>query len=318
MAKIRWYHQLRGIGLITPWLLWLLVADVLLSLLLPLKPFFPDAVYHISSRLAYTVWRWIQHAFETRNGAHVTISGDPLPRGESAIVVANHIGWADFYMVQALALRSGMLGRCRWFAKRQLRTVPFLGWGLWAMGMPLVSRNWAQDRAELERVFRGVVHCRWPTWLISFSESTRYTPRKHAESQKWCEAHQKQQPRHLLYPRTKGFVATVKHLRQAPHVKAVYDLTIAYQRQGGDGKGAGSGWQVVPNFWETIALPKLSLPRQKGGQGYRFHIHARRYPLEDLPHEDEELARWLEERWIEKGTWLEETRVRWAAETGKK
>lgn len=37
---------------------------------------------------------------------------------------------------------------------------------------------------------------------------------------------------HLLYPRTKGFVATVQRIRHAPHVKAVYDLTIAYQHNG--------------------------------------------------------------------------------------
>lgn len=65
-------------------------------------------------------------------------------------------------MIQALAIKSGMLGRCRWFAKQQLKWVPFLGWGLWAMGMPLVSRNWVRDREELDRVFGGIRDDRWP------------------------------------------------------------------------------------------------------------------------------------------------------------
>lgn len=55
-----------------------------------------------------------------------------------------------------------MLGRCRYFAKQQLKWVPFLGWGLWAMGMPLVSRNWMSDQHEMDRVFRGVVQRQWP------------------------------------------------------------------------------------------------------------------------------------------------------------
>lgn len=161
MAKI--LTHIRGLILVAPWLAYLLVADLLLSLLLPFKLLSPNTIYNLSSRIASTVWRWIQHIFETCNGALITTSGDSLPEGESAIVVANHVGWCDFYMIQALAIRAGMLGRCRWFAKIQLRVVPFLGWGLWAMGMPLVSRNWLKDKVELERVFSGITERNWPT-----------------------------------------------------------------------------------------------------------------------------------------------------------
>ncbi|KAK3330789.1 hypothetical protein B0H66DRAFT_544876 [Apodospora peruviana] len=213
-------------------------------------------------------------------------------------------------MIQALAIRAGMLGRCRWFAKIQLRIVPFLGWGLWVMGMPLVSRNWAKDKAELERVFRGIVERKWPTWLVSFSEATRYTPEKYQQSRLWCEANSRPQPMHLLYPRTKGFVTTVQHLRgAAPHVKAVYDLTIAYQR--------GKQWHAAPTMWETLSVPKLSQAAgYKGGNGYRFHVHARRFPLHDLPRDDDGLAKWLEQRWVDKGKWLEELRREWAETEG--
>ncbi|KAK5655410.1 hypothetical protein OQA88_5681 [Cercophora sp. LCS_1] len=299
--------QLRGVAIVAPWLAYLLFADLLLSLLLPFKFLFPDAVYNLSSQIASGVWRWIQHIFESYNGAVITTSGDTLIPGESAVVVANHVGWSDFYMIQKLAIRAGMLGRCRWFAKIQLRVVPFLGWGLWAMGMPLVSRNWAKDKLELERVFAGITDRKWPTWLISFSEATRFTQKKYDESQRWCEANNRPQPQHLLYPRTKGFVTTVQHLRKAPHVKAVYDMTIAYQR--------GAKFLGVPSFWETLSTPNLSQGSHNGGKGYRFHVHARRFLIEDLPHDDEGLAKWLEERWVEKGEWLEMKRVSWAGES---
>jgi len=100
-------------------------------------------------------------------------------------------------------------------------------------------------------------------------------------------------------------VTTVQHLRKAPHVKAIYDMTIAYQR--------GSKFQQAPNMWETLSEPRLSFPREKGGKEYRFHIHARRFPITELPQDDEGLAKWLEQRWIEKGQWLEERRLKWAA-----
>lgn len=149
--------------LITPWLAHLFISDIILSALLPVSSLAPDLCYNFSSRVAQAVWRGVQTIFTRVNRAEILVSGaERLPGGESAIVVSNHVEWADFYMIQELAMRSGMLSRCRWFAKRQLKWVPFLGWGLWAMGMPLVSRKWMSDQREMDRVFRGVLRRRWP------------------------------------------------------------------------------------------------------------------------------------------------------------
>lgn len=153
---------MRTLFLVIPWALELVLMDLILSLLLPVSYFFPNWVYNASSFVAFTNWRFIQWIFEVCNGGKITISGDELPTGESAIVIANHVSWTDFYMIQALAIRAGMLGRCRWFSKIELRYVPLLGWGIWAMGMPMVSRNWLKDKSELDRVFAGVVVKKWP------------------------------------------------------------------------------------------------------------------------------------------------------------
>lgn len=157
------YRIVRSIVIVLPWLVSLVLMDIALSLLLPLSYIFPDWVYNVSSLIAFTNWKWIQLIFEHFNGGEITISGDILPENESAIIVSNHVSWTDFYMIQALAIRAGMLGRCRWFSKIELRWVPFLGWGIWAMGMPMVSRNWIKDKGELERVFTGITQKHWPT-----------------------------------------------------------------------------------------------------------------------------------------------------------
>src|SRR5271168_736692 len=106
------------------------------------------------------------------------------------------------------------------------------------MGMPLISRKWDKDQQELERVFRRPKTYKWPICqstspdfahsptnqhpvetllltlplpgLISYSESTRYTPQKCLETIQWREANNKAIPRYTLYPRAKGFVVTVK------------------------------------------------------------------------------------------------------------
>ncbi|MCJ1433003.1 hypothetical protein MMC27_002362 [Xylographa pallens] len=195
-----------------------------------------------------------------------------------------------------------MLGRCRWFAKSQLKKVPFLGWGLWAMGMPLVTRDWTHDSQEMDRVFRGIKKYNWPTWLISYSEATRYTPEKYAETLAWCKAHGRPLPQHTLYPRTRGFITTVQQLRETPHVKAVYDLTIAYAEKR---PSSGEKWVFLaaPDMWQSLSEPRLE-------RRWKCHVHVERYPLKLLPETEEGLKQWLEVKWIEKGVRLEQLRQR--------
>lgn len=291
--SLRRAFKIARCGIITvPWLMHLLVADMALSGLLPLSVLAPTWTYHLSSAIAQSVWHAIQLIFTRTNHANITVSGtEQLRFGESAIVVSNHVGWTDFYMIQELALQCGMLGRCRWFAKRQLKWVPFLGWGLWAMGMPLVSRKWTADQREMDRVFHGILKRQWPVWLISFSEATRYTASKRQEAERWCEANNRSLGQHLLYPRTKGFTACVQKLRQAPHVKAVYDVTIAYANR-------DEILQSPPTFWQTLSTPDLN-------RDWRFYVHVDRFDLEQLPSQEDELAKWLEQRWVQKGERLE-------------
>ena len=77
-----------------------------------------------------------------------------------------------------------------------------------------------------------------------------------------------------LFPRTKGFVASVQSLRG--HVDAVYDLTIGYV--GG-----------VPTLWQWI-------------KGYvrKVHLDVRRYAIDTMPEDGEGLSDWLIKRFEEK------------------
>jgi hypothetical protein len=135
--------------------------------------------------------------------------------------------------------------------------------------------------------------------LISFSEATRYTPKKYEIAREWCKENNRPLPKHLLYPRTKGFVTTVQHLRKTPHVKAIYDMTIAY--------GHNNKFLEAPTIWETLSVNDLS-----GKRGYKFHVDVKRILLADLPESDADLAKWLETRWIGKGEFLDAKREEWA------
>ena len=82
-------------------------------------------------------------------------------------------------------------------------------------------------------------------------------------------------------------------------MKAVYDMTIAY--------GHNNKFLEAPTIWESLSCGGLSSTR-----GYRFHVDVKRIPLESLPESDEELAKWLETRWMEKGEFLDGKREEWS------
>ncbi|KAK3675622.1 hypothetical protein LTR78_004706 [Recurvomyces mirabilis] len=133
-----------------------------------------------------------------------------------------------------------------------------------------------------------------PTGLIAYSEATRYTAVKRLEAEAWCRAHGQRLGRHVLYPRTKGFIACVQTLRQTKHITAILDVTVAYAKD-------GKLFQLPPSFAETVMLPDLD-------NRWRFFVHVDRHAISELPHTSEGLAQWLEDRWVKKGERLEKMR----------
>ena len=78
----------------------------------------------------------------------------------------------------------------------------------------------------------------------------------------------------VLFPRTKGFVATVQGLRT--HIDAVYDLTIGYPN------GPISLWPYIQGVEKD------------------FYLHVQRTPLAELPQDGSALHEWLVTRFYEK------------------
>jgi len=125
----------------------------------------------------------------------------------------------------------------------------------------------------------------------------------HQKSQEYAKSNQKKPFRHLLYPRTKGLISTVKckfivlcpelmiALKDS-HIQYLYDLTFLYS-------SPGSKTFTAPSLDEQLSCPDLARA------GYKFRIHARRFALADLPNDDEGLKSWCEQVWSEKDDWLD-------------
>jgi 1-acyl-sn-glycerol-3-phosphate acyltransferase len=239
-------------------------------------------VYPLSPRLARRANRWCARSIwglwvlmaETYLGIEVVLRGEPLPRRENALVIPNHQSMADVLLLLCVAWRCGRLGDMKWFVKDVVKYVPGPGWGMWLLDCIFLKRDWMRDKQGILRLFSKYKKHQIPIFLVSFLEGTRRTPDKLADSQAYAKDKGLEVPTHTLIPRTKGFVATMLGLRD--HLDAVYDVTLGY-----------------PDFTPSLA-------QAFAGEVRRVEILVQRYPVAELPTEDDALTDWVFERFREK------------------
>ncbi|OAD71325.1 hypothetical protein PHYBLDRAFT_170692 [Phycomyces blakesleeanus NRRL 1555(-)] len=241
-----------------------------------------------------------RYVFEKRKKAHITFSGDHIPREESALVFSNHRSWIDYYMIHSVASRRNMLHNCKYFVKDSIKWLPFFGWGMWLAGFVFVRRNWTKDQKKIKKSFSKIKRMKTPVWIISYLEGSRFTTEKMIE----CQAFSKERGlpilQHVLTPRTKGFVTCVQEFRNS-HVKCVYDFTIAYRHNIKNNPSSG--------FLEAPSMVRLHTRRLS--PEYDFHVHVKRFMIDELPEEEDALSGWVMERYVEKDRFLASLKDDW-------
>lgn len=256
----------------------LVFINLLQTLSVILVPISRTAVRSINRALARFWWGWVV-VWSGWWGTEVEYHGDELPERENALLVCNHQEMADIIALFFLARSKRSLGDLKFYVKDMIKYVPGVGWGMLFLDCIFLKRNWTADRNKIDRTFSKINKFKIPLWLVSFVEGTRVSARKLKASQEFAKKKGLEPNEHLLIPRTKGFVATVQGLRG--HVDAVYDVTVAYV--GG-----------VPTLWQWT-------------KGYvdLCHVHVRRFPMEELPQEEQEISDWLIHRFSEKDKLLD-------------
>jgi 1-acyl-sn-glycerol-3-phosphate acyltransferase len=206
----------------------------------------------------------------------------PLSRERWYVVIANHQGWSDILVLQDVFL--GRIPPLKFFVKRQLVWLPFLGLAMWLLEFPHVrrySRGALAENPELRRhdqeaIRNACEHFKHqPTTVLNFMEGTRFTVDKHAN--------QNSKYQNLLEPKTGGFGYVVGAL--ADRIDQVLDVTIFYPNG-------------VPSFWEFLSGQSPEV---------RVEVAARQVPPALLQTRDElaadvrdELRTWVDRLWLEK------------------
>lgn len=141
------------------------------------------------------------------------------------LIIANHLSYLDIILLIEFATHR--IPAPKFFLKKELIWLPFVGLGAWALDMPFMHRY---TRAYLEKhphkkgkdlettkayceKFRTV-----PTTVINFVEGTRFTTDKHAS---------KQSPyKHLLPPKAGGVSFTLAAMGEL--FTNVLDISLLY------------------------------------------------------------------------------------------
>lgn len=153
------------------------------------------------------------------------------------LVLANHQSWADILVLQKVFNRN--IPFIKFFLKKELLYVPFLGMCWWALDFPFMkrySKSFLQKNPHLQgkdiETTRKACHkFRFkPAAIMNFVEGTRFTPEKHR---------QQQSPyRNLLKPKAGGVAFVLGAMGDQLH--KILDITIYYP------KG-------IPSFWDYIS-----------------------------------------------------------------
>ena len=231
-----------------------------------------------SSEIFFALLPWLM---ENYCKMKLTIYGDVIPEQENAFVFGNHQWILDWGVYCGLAARKGRAGGLKIFAKNFVKYIPFFGWGLWMLGGIFVKRNWENDRASIEKTFARLKTLGdQPMWVVTWPEGTRVTDLKLKDCHKFAAEKNLPILNYCLIPRTRGFVATIKSLRDI--LPYVYDITTAYE--------------LAPPSVLDVAV---------GNYNHGVHMLVKRYKMEDLPTDDEGLKNWLIDRFVEKDKLLE-------------
>jgi len=259
----------------------LVLSQVLQMMTIVILPFSRPLFRRLNTIIAAGVWGYWSWLLQNVAGTKVVVTGDPIPRGEDAIVIANHQSMGDIVVVLCLAAPRARVGHLKWLVKDVIKYVPGVGWGMMFLDCVFLKRNWNRDADTIRRVFSRIADNKLPVWLVSFPEGTRATPAKLAVGKAKEKARGGPSLEHLLRPKHKGFAASIVGL--GSHVKAVYTVTIGYH-------GA------TPSLVGLIR-----------GDCKEIAMHVKRTPIAELLHKDEAaIAAWMSDEFQRKDKWLAE------------
>jgi 1-acyl-sn-glycerol-3-phosphate acyltransferase len=202
---------------------------------------------------------------------------DGLAPNEWYLVVSNHQSWVDILVLQKIFNRK--IPFLKFFLKKELIWVPFLGLAWWALDYPFLERSAAAYKDTDTTLKACEKFKKIPVSVMNFVEGTRFTIEKH---------HKQSSPyTNLLKPKAGGIAFVLTAMGKQIH--SILDVTIAYPH------GARSFWAFLCGKVPEIRVRVQSIPVNSELLGDYFHDRKFR----------KQFMLWLNALWAEKDDRME-------------
>ncbi|XP_063826798.1 lysocardiolipin acyltransferase 1-like [Ostrinia nubilalis] len=171
---------------------------------------------------------------------------------------------------------AGGRSKIKFVLKDELKVVPGMGWIMQLNFFLYVKRNWQEDQLNLTQFVDYYKRLKYDYRIILFPEGTDLSDENKRRSEKYATVNNLPRYTYVLHPRTTGWAALCSQLR-ATGLASVYDVAVAYD---------------APVQTEGDLL--------RGRIPKHVHFYFKRYPIEQLPREEDDLRKWLNQRWSDK------------------
>lgn len=169
-------------------------------------------------------------------------------------LICNHQSWTDILILHRIFLNK--IPFIRFFIKRELLFLPFLGIAWWVYDFPIM-RRYSKQKLDKNPSLKGKdilatkVACQkyqhFPVTILNFLEGTRFTPEKHRQQSSEFQT--------LLMPKLGGFSYAISAMDQK--IRHVIDVTIVYP-------------YGRPNFWDFLC-----------GRVKQITVHVKEFDIPD-------------------------------------
>ncbi|KOC70185.1 1-acyl-sn-glycerol-3-phosphate acyltransferase gamma [Habropoda laboriosa] len=182
----------------------------------------------------------------------------------------NHCYEIDWLVGWILCDRVGLLGNCKAYVKKSVQYVPTIGWTWKFAEIIFLERNWDKDKEIISSQISELANYPDSIWLLLYPEGTRFTEQKLEASHKFALKKGITPLKYHLLPRTKGFTASIQHMRGK--IPAIYDVQLHFKPSD----------PVKPTMTNLLM-----------GKRLEAHLYMHRIPLEEVPEDEEAAAEWL-------------------------
>lgn len=208
------------------------------------------------------------------------------------LVISNHQSWVDILVLQRIF--GHKIPFLKFFLKRELIWIPFLGLAWWALDFPFMRRYSraflakhphlkGKDLASTQKACEKFQFK--PVSVMNFVEGTRWTKQKHQSQSSPYE--------HLLKPKAGGLAFVLSSM--GSHLNQLLDVTIYYP------DGAPTFWDFVCGKVKNI---KVKVNQVEIATLFETGVFAKDYF--DNPEQKEKFQAWLNQLWQQKDNQLKE------------